>query len=110
MVKYVPERADVVWLEFDPQKGKEINKVKPAVVISPQSYNAKTGLALFMPITSQVKNYPFELAINSKAITGVILCDQLRSFDWRARNAKKITQITEKEMTEALARLGVLLE
>ena len=110
MVKYVPSRGDIVWLDFAPQAGKEINKTRPALVISPQAYNAKTGLALFMPITSQVKKYPFEIKLNSPSIEGVILADQIKFSDWRARNAKKITVLGPKELDEALAKLQVLLE
>ena len=110
MVKYVPERGDIVWLEFEPQKGKEINKTRPALVISPRAYNAKTGLALFMPITSKIKNYPFEILVDSKEIEGVILCDQIRSQDWQARNAKKISQVSEKIVIESLAKLEILLD
>lgn len=93
MVAYVPARGDVVWLDFEPQAGKEINKKRPALVISPMSYNKKTGLALFMPITSQVKGYPFEVSIISRHVKGVVLADQVRSLDWRARNAKKIMSL-----------------
>ena len=65
--KYVPDRQDIVWLEFEPQKGKEILKTRPALIISPQEYNHKVGLALCMPITSKVKNYPFEIIIKHKS-------------------------------------------
>ena len=110
MVKYIPERGDIVWLEFEPQKGREINKTRPALVISPSSYNVKTNLALFMPITSQVKGYPFEALINTKEISGAILADQIRSLDWQARKAKRITKVSEKIVLEALSRLELLLE
>ncbi len=110
MVKYIPERADIVWLEFEPQAGREINKTRPALVISPASYNSKTNLALFMPITSQVKAYPFETLINTKEISGAVLADQIRSLDWRARKAKKITKISEKIVIEALSKLELLLD
>ena len=88
MVAYLPKRGDVVWLEFDPQKGKEIQETWPALVISPHQYNQKTGLGLFMLITSQIKGYPFEVEIDLDVVKGAILCDQIRSLDWKARKAK----------------------
>jgi mRNA interferase MazF len=109
VVGYFPKRGDVVWLEFDPQKGREIQKTRPALVISPEQYNLKTGLALFMPITSQVKGYPFEVLINAGEINGAILCDQIRSLDWKARKAKKFAQAAEDILEEALAKFKVLL-
>lgn len=110
MVAYTPRRGDIVWLEFDPQKGKEIQKTRPALVISPQSYNAKTGLALFMPITSQVKGYPFEVVIDVGGVTGVVLCDQIRSLDWQARKAKYVSRIGAPLISDVLAKLQVLLD
>lgn len=110
MVKiYVPKRGDVVWLEFDPQKGKEIQKTRPALVVSPEQYNKKTGLALFMPITSHIKGYPFEMVINYADFQGAVLCDQIRSLDWIARKAKYINSITDIQMLNAIKKLLVLL-
>lgn len=110
MVEYVPKRRDIVWLEFDPQKGKEIQKTRPALVISPQNYNQKTRLALFMPITNQVKGYPFECVLDCKEINGAILCDQIRSLDWKARKAVYITQLSPEQWTEVTEKFSVLLE
>lgn len=109
MVAYTPKRGDIVWLNFDPQKGKEIQKTRPALVISPQQYNSKTGLALFMPITSQVKGYPFEVLIETDEVNGAILSDQIRSLDWRARKAKKFACAPESVVDDVLAKLKVLL-
>lgn len=109
MVKYVPDRGDIVWLEFDPQKGREIQKKRTALVISPQQYNGKTNLGLFMPITSQIKGYPFEVVIHEKKISGAILADQIRSMDWKARKAKLISKIPLVILEEVLAKLKVLL-
>ena len=67
MVKYIPNRGDIVWVNFNPNQGNEICKTRPALVISPKNYNAKTNLAIFLPITSKVKGYPFEFKINLKA-------------------------------------------
>lgn len=109
MVRYIPERGDVVWLEFDPQRGREIQKTRPAVVISPQKYNQKTGLALFLPITSQVKGYPFEVLLKEGKIEGAILCDQVRSLDWQARHAKFVSHLPSDILENILAKLLALI-
>lgn len=87
--KRIPDRGDVVWLDFTPQAGHEQAGRRPALVMSPAAYNGAVGLALVCPITSQVKGYPFEVTLpkGSKA-AGVVLADQLKSLDWRARNAE----------------------
>lgn len=109
MVKYVPKRGDIVWLDFDPQKGKEIQKTRPALAISPQAYNSKTGLGLFMPITSKIKGYPFEVVFDCGSIYGAILCDQIRSLDWKARNAKFVAHLSTSTLQEVLAKFTVLI-
>ena len=84
----VPDRGDLVWLDFGPQAGHEQSGRRPALVLSPAAYNAKVGLALCCPITSQVKGYPFEVPVpEGAAIAGAVLADQVRSLDWRARRA-----------------------
>jgi mRNA interferase MazF len=109
MVRYIPKPGDVVWLDFDPQKGKEIQKTRPALTISPQSYNSKTGLGLFMPVTSKIKGYPFEVSIDKGEIHGAILCDQIRSLDWKVRNAKFVTHLSPSIFEEVLAKFRILL-
>lgn len=109
MVKYAPKVGDIVWLEFDPQKGKEIQKTRPALTISPYPYNIKTGLGLFMPITSKVKGYPFEVLIDNGEIQGAILCDQIRSLDWKARKATFVTHLSHAMLEDVLAKFRVLL-
>lgn len=106
MVKFTPSAGDIIWMEFDPQKGKE---TRPALTISPHSYNLKTGLGLFMPITSKVKGYPFEVVIEDNKIQGAILCDQIRSLDWKAHKAQFIAHISTDILEEALAKFQVLL-
>ena len=87
---YVPERGEVVWLNFNPQAGHEQAGHRPALVLSPASYNLKTGLMLCCPITSQVKGYPFEVPVTGDAgIAGAILADQVKSLDWRGPQAKR---------------------
>ncbi len=110
MVTYTPKRGDIVWMEFNPQRGKEIQKTRPAVVISPYSYNHKTGLGLFMPITSQVKGYPFEVLIDFDGIKGAVLCDQMRSLDWIARKAKFVTHLPPMIVVDIFSKFQVLLD
>ena len=84
----VPERGDAVWIDFDPQSGREQAGRRPAVVLSPAAYNGKVGLALLCPITGRIKGYPFEVGIPSGfGVAGVILADQVKSLDWRRRKA-----------------------
>jgi mRNA interferase MazF len=111
MVKkpYVPDRGDIVWLNFDPQTGHEQKGNRPAMVISPKEYNGKVRLGLFCPITSQEKSYPFEVKINKKEISGVVLSDQIKSFDWTKRNIKFIVKSTEEEIAEVLNKINVLI-
>ena len=109
MVRYVPKEGDIVWLEFDPQKGKEIQKTRPALTISPHAYNLKTSLGLFMPITSKIKGYPFEVIISKGEIQGAILCDQIRSLDWKARRAKFAMHLPLSIMEDVIAKFSVLL-
>ncbi|MBE7470674.1 MAG: endoribonuclease MazF [Anaerolineae bacterium] len=108
---YIPERGDAVWLSFTPQAGHEQAGRRPAVVLSPQSYNQKVGLAIFCPITNQVKGYPFEVILPKEVgVTGVILSDQVKSLDWRVRKAEYIASLPEEVINEVLAKLGILLE
>lgn len=109
MVIFAPERGDVVWLNFEPQKGRVIQKTRPAVVLSPSKYNVKSGLALFAPICSQIKNYPFEIIINYMQINGVVLCHQVRAMDWQARKATKILSLDKNIMETILSKIKLLL-
>lgn len=102
--KYAPERGDIVWLAFDPQAGR-----RPALVLSPKTYNAKTSLALICPITSQTKGYPFEVALPNGPVNGVILADQVRNLDWTARRAEKISSVPDEVLSEVLAKLSALM-
>lgn len=107
---YVPERGDVVWLQFDPQAGHEQAGRRPAFVVSPSAYNRKVGLALFCPITSRVKGYPFEVPLPERGkARGVILSDQLKSLDWRARKAVRLDRASEEVVLEVTARILALV-
>ena len=111
MVKeeYSPERGDVVWLNFNPQSGREQKGKRPAVVLSPKEYNEKVGLGLFCPITSKIKNYPFEVKIINEKIDGVILSDQIKSLDWKTREIEFIAKITSAQISEIIDKISVLL-
>ncbi|PJA97246.1 MAG: mRNA-degrading endonuclease [Ignavibacteriales bacterium CG_4_9_14_3_um_filter_34_10] len=111
MVKLkVPDRGDIVWLSFTPQSGHEQSGRRPALVISPQEYNGKTDLAIFCPITSQVKGYPFEVKVpDDLEINGVILSDQIKSLDWKTRKAEFICKLPKAILTETLNKISVLL-
>ena len=107
---YVPEIGDLIWLSFDPQAGREQAGRRPAVVLSPSSYNGATGLVLVCPITSKVKGYPFEVAVpDGLPITGVVLSDQVRNLDWRARNAHLISVTPPEFVRDVLDKLSPLL-
>lgn len=86
--KYVPDRGDLVWLSFSLQTGHEQAGRRPALCLTPREYNERTSLGIFVPITSKVKGYPFEVSVNGKNIKEVILADQVRNLDWRARKAE----------------------
>ena len=108
---YVPDRGDVVWLEFNPQAGSEQAGRRPALVISPTSYNRKVGLALVCPITSRVKGYPFEVELpRGLEAEGAILCDQVKSLDWRARRATHLGSVPDSVMREVSARILALVD
>ena len=108
---YCPERGDVVWVSFNPQAGHEQAGHRPALVLSPQSYNRKVGLALLCPMTNQVKGYPFEVSVPAgfKA-SGVVLSDQVKSMDWKARGASLICSLPERTVRQVLNKVGALLD
>jgi len=109
-VSYCPKRGDVLWLSFAPQAGREQGGHRPALVLSPEGYNRKTGLALLCPITSQIKGYPFEVAIAAGLpVAGVVLADQIKSLDWRSRRAKFCCRLPEAALVEVLEKLGALI-
>jgi mRNA interferase MazF len=107
---YVPERGDLVWIEFDPQAGHEQAGRRPGLVISPKSYNAKAGLALVCPVTSQIKGYPFEVALTKGCINGAVLTDQVRSLDWSTRRAEKAANVDDQVLELVLAKILTLIQ
>ena len=107
---YTPERGDIVWLTFTPQAGHEQAGRRPALVLSPGAYNRKVGLAIFCPITSQIKGYPFEVAVpQGLPVSGVVLSDQVKSLDWRARKAEFVCKLPDGVLNVVLKRLGTLV-
>lgn len=107
--QYAPERGEAVWITLDPQAGHEQAGRRPALVLSPKVYNARVGLAIMCPITSQAKGYPFEVALpEGLPISGVVGADQVKSLDWRARRASLICAVPEQVVLEVVRRLQVL--
>lgn len=108
--EYVPARGDVVWIHFNPQAGHEQAGRRPAVVLSPYSYNARAGLALICPITSPMKGYPFEVPIpEGLRVSGVILSDQVKSVDWAARGVELADRLPASTCEEVVGKLSLLL-
>ena len=107
---YIPERGDVIWLDFQPQAGHEQGGRRPAVVLSPRAYNGKVGLALLVPITKQAKGYPFEVKLPAGIeVTGVVLADHVKNLDWQARRAEFICCLPPQVIEEILAKLVLLI-
>ena len=111
MVKsYIPERGDVIWIEFDPQAGKEQAGHRPAIVLSEKKYNEIVGLAILCPITSKEKGYPFEVKINLKAVAGVILADHVKNLDWVERKVTFITKAPESLVDEVISIINTIID
>ena len=109
--RYVPERGDIVWLQFNPQTGHEQAGHRPALVVSPRAYNARVGLALFCPVTAQVKGYPFEVILPAGlAAQGAVLSDQIKSLDWRERKAKRVCTVPAEILEETVALILALVD
>ena len=110
MSAYVPDRGHVVWLDFDPQAGREQAGRRPAFVLSPASYNGRVGLALLCPVTSRVKGYPFEVALpDGLPVSGVVLADQVKSLDWRRRQADFAAEVPDATVEEVRRKVLALL-
>jgi len=107
---YIPSKGDIICVDFSPQVGHEQSGSRPAIVISHQKYNDVVGLMLVCPITSKIKNYPFEVTLQSSCTTkGVILSDQIKSLDWRARGVKFIEKVNKTTQDEILSKQLVIL-
>ena len=110
-MSYVPRRGDLVWLSFDPQAGHEQAGRRPAFVLSPESYNRKTALFLACPVTSKVKGYPFEVPLpDGLGVSGVILADQIKSLDWKARRAEYASSTSDSIVNEVVSLVLPLID
>ena len=105
---WVPDRGDIVWMDFSPQSGREQAGHRPAVVLSPASYNQLIGLAVCVPLTTRIKGYPFEVSIRGRPAS-VALADHVKSLDWRNRGARPKSQVTPDELTAIVAVIGELI-
>jgi len=105
---YVPDAGDIVWINFDPQAGHEQAGHRPAVVLSSAAYNAKTSLMVCCPMTTQIKNYPFEVVIAGPS-PGAVLADQIKSLDWRTRRAKRKGAVSASELADIRAKIRALI-
>jgi len=106
---YVPDACHVVWLAFDPQAGHEQAGHRPALVVSPASYNSKTGLMVCCPMTTKIKGHPFEVMTEVDGIPSAVLADQVKSLDWKVRNAKRKGTVATDVMVHVLAKIKALL-
>ena len=106
--RYVPEAGDIVWLHFDPQAGHEQAGHRLAVVVSPASYNGKTGLMLCCPMTTQIKGYPFEVMITGDH-PGAVLSDQIKSLDWVVRKATRKGKVLPDELAQVRIKISALI-
>jgi mRNA interferase MazF len=110
MVTYIPDRGDIVWITLNPQAGHEQSGRRPALVLSPLAYNKKVGLAIFCPVTGQIKGYPFEVVLpDNSPVKGVILADQVKNLDWLIRKVEFICKAPEYIFIEVLKKLNTLL-
>lgn len=105
---YVPNVGDIVWISFNPQAGHEQSGHRPAVVLSPAAYNARTSLMVCCPMTTQIKNYPFEVVVVGERPRAV-LADQVKSLDWRKRRARRKGMISEAELADVRAKIRALI-
>lgn len=109
MAGYVPDAGDIVWLNFTPQAGHEQAGHRPALVVSPAAYNAKTSLMICCPMTTQIKGYPFEVVITGAQTASAVLADQVKSLDWRVRRAKRKGRVSADELAEVRAKIVALI-
>ncbi len=108
MPRYIPEAGDIVWLNFTPQAGREQAGHRPALVVSPAAYNGRTSLMICCPLTTQIKGYPFEVLLSGTP-QSVVLADQMKSLDWRVRQAKRKSRVSPEELAEVRAKILALI-
>lgn len=107
--RYVPEAGDVVWLQFEPQAGHEQSGHRPALVISPATYNGKTGLMVCCPMSTKIKGHPFEVVTTINGLACAVLSDQVKSLDWQVRRASKKAETSPEVMLHVRAKLKAML-
>ena len=105
---WAPDRGDIIWIDFSPQVGREQAGHRPAVVLSPASYNQLIGLAVCVPLTTRIKSYPFEMPIDGDP-RSVALADHVKSLDWRGRGARPKGHVTADELAAIVAVIGELV-
>lgn len=110
MASYIPDEGDIVWLNFTPQSGYEQAGRRPAVVLSPKAYNQRAGLLVCVPITNQIKGYPFEVVLTGSGVTGAALADQVKSLNWQTRQAECKGKVTSAEFGDIKAKINALLK
>lgn len=111
VTRYIPSRGDVIWLDFSPQAGHEQAGRRPALVLSPQAYNKKTGQALVCPITSKAKGYPFEVELpTGLGVNGVVLADHIKNQDMKARNATYVCSVPQSTLDDVANLIMGLIE
>ncbi|MGE4271254.1 MAG: endoribonuclease MazF [Desulfitobacterium sp.] len=109
--QYVPKRGDIVWIQLNPQVGHEQQGTRPALVLSAQEYNSRTGMGIFCPITSRVKGFPFEVRLPEELeIRGVVLVDQIKSLDWKGRNASFICKAPKETVEDVILKLEAIIK
>lgn len=107
---YIPSRGDVVWVDLSRRMGREQSGHRPALIVSPESYNRRAGLALVCPITSRMKDYPFEVGLpHDSDVAGVVLADHIRSVDWRARGVRRMDQLSAEFVEDVARQISKLL-
>lgn len=109
MTAHLPNRGEIILIDFEPSAGKESGKRRPAVVMSHKTYNRKVGLVVVCPITTKVSGYPFEVDLQAKGIVGAALADRFHTFDWRARNAQRVDRVSESVLAEILGKFLALV-
>jgi mRNA interferase MazF len=106
----IPDRGDLVWIDFEPQVGREIQKTRPAIILSPAVYNGKSHLVILCPITSRSKGFPFEVALPSGLpVEGVVMSDQVKSMDWEFRRGRVVGRVPPEVLEDVLSKLATLI-
>lgn len=107
--RYIPDRGDIIWVNFSPRVGREQKGKRPALVLSVKEYNERSGLAIICPVTSKKKEYPFEVDFNAGSIQGIILVDHIASIDWRARNVIFVARVSQNTLRDAQEKAILLI-